>query len=359
MISRVSAALEGFVGALRRMMQFSLNERVEWYDNMRSMTAAKIPVKEALIDIARTNRTLKRKVATVYERMSTTLRSGDGIAVAAAPFVPPTELMLLAAGERASSTEGFATAGIVARAVAKMRNALIAGLAYPIILFVAAYSMLLGLTETLLPVVERSVDLDSASGFVRGYAQMCHFVSDYQTYITGSLAIFVAVLLWSMPSWRSYGRSFADKYSPVHMLYRYYLSAIYILSLGTLVRAKLPTRDALMLLSRNAPVYLRDHITRTLITYRGGENEADAFNTGLLPVSTVVRISALSRSSSLQASLSQVGEDIVEYSVRSIARISGFLNVAAIILIAALVASSMAFVNEVGQAKSTTLNVSK
>ena len=97
MISRVSAALEGFVGALRRMMQFSLNERVEWYDNMRSMTAAKIPVKEALIDIARTNRTLKRKVATVYERMSTTLRSGDGIAVAAAPFVPPTELMLLAA----------------------------------------------------------------------------------------------------------------------------------------------------------------------------------------------------------------------------------------------------------------------
>lgn len=320
---------------VRNLQQFSARERIDWYENMAELRRAKVTTESALETIAGINSAFKRPAAKVYNAMLPFVRRGQSIDAAAKPFVPGPELLLLAAGDRAASPDGYDAAARMLRALRDMRATLFKHLTYPLALLIFGGAVIFTYATKIVPVAKSMPNFAELKVTIRAFVTFADFYTENIAWIVAVAAVLAIATLLALPRWTGRGRALADRYAPPFILYRYYTAAVFLNALGALLRTDMGVDSALKHMYERAAPYLRRHLEPTILTYRKGDNEAAAFNTGLLDHNLVIRITAMSRSGSLRDALRQMGDDVVAYTQRIIATV-GATTAGAILLVMVL-----------------------
>lgn len=336
--------------AARQALTFPLAERIEWYENMLVITNAGVSKQDALSEIQSANARLGRRAQRVYADLLRGVTAGKPFGAVVAPFVPASEHAVLAAGDAAGTNDGYRSAAAMAQGLRRMQSTLLSSLAYPLTVLFLFVGMVRGYADTILPLYERRADQISLSWDMGAYLFMLRAVSEHPVFIASTvLALLLAVAI-SLPLYRGRFRHHLDRWALPYAIYRHYVSAVVLLALGAMLRARVPLEDALKHVVRHATPYVHSHMSTVLAAVMRGQSAITVWDTGLFPLNYMVRIAALARAGSVGEAIVSLGDSSLDYAVRVLSRFAAVMSGLLILGIAVLVGYSMLFLNTVGLA---------
>lgn len=338
----------GLLSAVANLQRFGARERIEWYENMAQLRKSKVTTESALEIIAGINSSFKRPAAKVYNAMLPFVRRGQPIDAAAKAYVPAAELLLLAAGDRAATADGYDAAANMLRALQSMRGTLAKHLAYPFALLAFGGSVIFTYANKIVPVAKAMPNFSELKPTVRAFVTFADFYTGNIFWIVAAVMLLAIATLFALPRWTGNARRLGDRFIPPFVLYRQYTAAVFLNALGALLRTDMGVESALKHMYERATPYLRSHLEPIILTYRKGDNEAAAFNTGLLDHNLVIRITAMSRSGSLREALRQMSDDVVAYTQRTIAVVGASTAGAILLLMVFFIIWAVTFSYELG-----------
>jgi type II secretory pathway component PulF len=353
MVSALSRRIGSLVTTIKRALRFPLAERVEYYDNMLAITKAGVPSSTALTEIYQANARLRRRYAPVYGELLQAVNSGKEFSTVVAGHFPPIEALVLSAGARAGSYDGYEAASKIGRGLQRIRTELLTNLTYPTILFAVLGAILAGFATVVLPQYERMKEKLILGTDMKVFIQLLELIRDDKAIVAGILCVAVAAVIWSLPRWTGKFRDIADRYVPIYMLYRLYTGAVVLLGLGAMLKAKVSMEDALKHVHSSANPYVAHHIGQVLGAVMRGKDEVAAWNTGLLQPSILLRISALAKAGTVGTAIAMLGDGSIEYCINVMKKIAASVAGIAVVLVAILVAYALTFLNTVGTAAAT------
>lgn len=203
---------------------------------------------------------------------------GRSFGVAIQDWVPQSDRVVIEAGDKAGNlAEALENACYLNEGQREIRGAVIAGVAYPIILIGMAIFFMVMFGTQVIPAFEEILPRERWTGFGAQMATMSDFVENglLQTLI-GALVV-IAVMIWSMPRWRGKLRTFADPYPP-YSIYRLIIGSGFLLSVAALVKAGVKVTTVLNILLRDASPWYAERLRRTLQLVNDGANIGDALH---------------------------------------------------------------------------------
>lgn len=203
------------------------------------------------------------------------LSNGKPFFVAAQDWVTPQESMLLRAGEEAGDIpEALRSILKIREATKRVKMAVRAGLVKPVMLIVAAFGMLYGLSFQVIPSFQKAM-----RGEWRGTAaqmvELAHFSQQWLLWIVLFVIIAIIAIFVSMPIWSGSSRTYVDRYAP-YSLYRVIQGSSWLIGLAALVQAGVRVEDALVKLSSQGSPWIRVRIDAALKGMRAGRDLGNA-----------------------------------------------------------------------------------
>lgn len=279
----------------------------------------------------------------VFTEIWDTLRSGEGLAEGLRQFVPPGELMLIEAGERAGRLpEVLRQTAKSVEGRMKMRKAIRNSLFYPTLLFAASIALLYFIGSVAIPRLARLSDPSSWSGAAAWLHSLSQFVRSYEA--MGVLAAFVVFFLWVLwtLSRRLYPgvRKYLDKIPP-WSLYRLTVGSGFMIALSATIRAGIPQQEALLQMREYSSPYLEERIEDTYLALReGSQNIGTALKeTGHdFPDREVINDMAIYADlPDFEEVLARYGEEWIDKAVERIRTQGSILNTIGILFIAGVI----------------------
>jgi type II secretory pathway component PulF len=204
------------------------------------------------------------------------IRNGSRLSQAVKDWVQQDEQMLISAGEFSGTLDKTLNASAeVMDAKKKISDAVIGGIAYPVVLVAIAFAALIMFSFKIIPVFSNIVKDDQWTGMARTIVDVANFSRDYIFVIIAVLLIIIVAFIMSLPRWSEGFRIKLDRYPPYN-LYRVVVGSVWMISLATLVGAGMRVETALERLSQNASPWLRRRIYACLKGMRSGMNAGDA-----------------------------------------------------------------------------------
>ena len=263
------------------------------------------------------------------------LEKGGRFSDALAPWVPPSELMLIEAGERGGALQaGLAEAVVLSTASARNKAAIIGGVAFPLALVAMLMGMLSMFQVKMAPVFkglmavelwpESARTLDSISGFVYNQIYLVIII----------FAIVAAIISKTMGTWTRAPRHIFDKLPPWN-IYRSYQASSFLIAMSSLMRAGVPAYDALKSMNKNASPWMKAHLAKMMAMMNlGAGNMGRALNTGLLDEETAGDVEDYSRLGSFSDAIYVLGSRSLEEGIKQIQARMGVVKNLLLVLVA-------------------------
>lgn len=249
------------------------------------------------------------------------LRNGRKFSDAIQGWVPAQERMLIAAGERSGKLgEALLSSGRVMIAQKNIRNAIISGTLYPVLLIVAVIGMLFLFGYKLIPAFGRLVPEDKWTGLASAVVSLSGWVQDWLWLPVMGLLIAIGVLLWALPNWTGSGRAKFDQYPPFSV-YRLIHGSSWIISLSAMVEAGERLEDALNIIGKDAAPWMASRNGLILKGLRSGHNLGEAMaktNTQFPDPDIIDDMAVYAITSGLDQALRQVSTEWIDDSVAAI-----------------------------------------
>ena len=349
------SSLRTFLNAVRQAIVFPLAERIEWYQNMLVITNAGVSKQDALAEIQSANARVGRRAQRVYADLLRGVTAGTNFGVVVAGFVPPSEHAVLAAGDAAGTNDGYRSAAAMAQGLRRMRSTLASRLAYPLGLLFLFVGMVRGYASTILPIYDQRADQVVLSWDLRVYLFMLRAVTEHPMLIGLVVVASLLAIAVSLPLYRGRFRRHLDRWFLPHAIYRHYVSAVVLLALGAMLRARLPLEEALKHVVRHATPYVHSHMSPVLAAVMRGQSAINVWDTGLFPLTYMIRIAALARAGSVGEAIVSLGDTSLDYAVSVLTFFAAVASGVLILGVAVMIGYSMLFLNAVGLAAAHSL----
>lgn len=261
-------------------LMFGHATRVRVYRQLERLLRNGIPVHKALDEIYRRASKDQRKPdnpdAHVIDQWRSAYKNGTPLGRAAQGWIPYQEQMLIEAGELSGNIPHALRAVVeISTSSARIRGALIGGLAYPLALFLVILAMLYGFGRFIIPPFGEILEPHK---WVGGAGQMRVLSELVRVWTLPALiAVFGLLTLYAstVAIWTGRIRVLFDRISPWSM-YRMYAGTGFLISLAALIRAGVAVPEALRRLKRHASPYLAERIEATLYHINSGANLGEA-----------------------------------------------------------------------------------
>jgi len=210
-----------------------------------------------------------------------TVQNGGALHEGMADWVPQQEQMIIMAGEQSGRVEVAlrAVTSVVASG-RKIRNAILAGLAYPLALLAmtVAYLYLFGLY--VIPQFGMIAPPDQWHGSARWLYLMSHFVRIWLIWCLLLASFLAAGLVYALPRWRGRFRNLLDNIPPFS-IYRMMVGTSFLTAFASLQTAGFTVEKSLLRLTEQAKPWLAQRIDDMLFGVKSGLNVGEAMkNTG-------------------------------------------------------------------------------
>ena len=261
-------------------VQFTGSARLRLYRKVAKMLQNGLPLLKILEDLreraTNNGKDPNAPMAIVLDDCRRMVQNGRMFSEGLAQWVPKTEQMIIMAGEQSGRLQVTLSAVIdVVLAGRKIKGVIIGGISYPIAIFslIILYMYVFG--TRVIPQFTKLVNPDTWHGAARSLYVMSLVVQDWTLYIVVGVALFVGLLMASMPRWRGNLRVFFDRFAPFS-IYRLIVGSGFLTAFSALQFAGITVEKSLARLSELAQPWLRERLEGALLGVKSGLNCGEA-----------------------------------------------------------------------------------
>lgn len=282
-----------------------------------------------------------RPAAVALEAWRKQIDNGKTLGIAMLGWVPENDRIVIDAGEKAGSlAQALDDAVFIHLGQKRIRQALIAGLAYPIVLFFTAIGLLYLVGTEIVPTFELILPRERWTGAGESMVWLADFVNIAMMPSLAGLAFLIIAVIWSMPRWTGRTRVKFDRFPP-YSLYKLVQGSGFLLSFATMVKAGIKTTDALRMMQRNSSAWLTERLSKTLNIMNNGSNIGEALFRSRLEFpdqETVNDLRTYAGLDKFDEALVVIGRENLEETVHRIEQQSASMRNAGILLLAMIFA---------------------
>ncbi len=319
-------------------LTFTSGKRLSLYEKLADYLEDGVALVETLEKFQGWYKKLKDSRAKILGEWLHAMRAGQNFQAAVAPWVDPTERMMIDAGEQAGDlVTGLREAVYVTEARRKIRSTVAGALIMPVLLFAAFIALLVGLSQTLIPKLEGMLPLEHWPEVSVMYRAMAVTVGEHK----GSFALIfgglLAFALYLQPRLkRSKLRAILDRVPPF-TLYRTIQSASFLVSLSAQLRSGVPVETSIQNIARVTSPWVRSHAREMLRLIAQGAKPGTAMDTGFLEKELAADVQAYAETSNFSQAISKIGKRLVERTLIRVKIVAGTINILAVMSLGGLV----------------------
>ncbi len=300
--------------------RFGLKKRISLYERLTAYLENGIDAVTSLKRIRKRYLASKDYRAGIIGDWLDTMEQGGKLSDALLEWVPPAEHMLISSGETGGGlNKGLREAVVVSVAASKMRAAIWAGAAYPLVLTIMLLGMLLMFRWEMVPVFETLLPVEAWTDSARLLNNIATFVEEHLTVVVLFFGVLFFCILKTLGAWRGeVRRKIFDKLPP-WSIYQTQQGASFLISLASLLQANVSVFDALKLMHKTASNWMKEHLEMMMENMNlHGMPVGKALGTGLLDKETEGDVEDYGELGNFQDAIQKIGKDSVEVGVRSI-----------------------------------------
>ncbi|BAU77396.1 type II secretion system F family protein [Metapseudomonas furukawaii] len=257
-------------------LQFGGASRIKFYEAMRNLVENQVSANDALKELygvwSKNGKTPRAALAIITQDLLVQLANGTRLSKALSRWAPYEEVSLIAAGEQAGRlVAAFDDVERVITAKMEIRGAIASALAYPTFLCIPLSVLLYIISMQVVPKMARFSDPETWQGSAYLLHLLAYFVTNFGIAFLCLLAAFVVALIYSLPRLCGGPRILLDR-APFFTTYRMVHGSTFLLNLAVMMRANIPTHDALVLLHQYANPWLQERLNGALYGLRQGVN---------------------------------------------------------------------------------------
>lgn len=270
------------------------------------------------------------------------LRNGRRLSQMLEGWVSPVERMLISAGEGSGSMEKSLMASTrVMEAQSEIRGAVIAGMAYPMILVCVAFAVMYMFGIKVVPEFTKIVPADRFHGMAAFLVGVSSFAKSYLMIVAGVVVSLFVLFFATLTRWDGALRIIADRYAP-YSIYRIVVGSTWLIGLASMLEAGVRLETALHQLAELADKWLKTRINAAIRGMRSGLALGDALaRTGYeFPDREIIDdLGVYSSLSGFDEALQTVGREWLKESVDQIKTRMNIVFGVSLLTVAVLVAS--------------------
>ncbi len=316
-------------------IQFGIGTRMALYKKLMSFLKQGVPLMEVLIKFHELYARKKGDPrAVALNDWINAMKRGESFSQAIASWVPPSEVMLIEAGERSGSIVNSLQQAIeVTEAVKAMKKAIIGGLAYPAILLLVLVGMMVGFSVGIVPKLADVMDPSGWPGPAATLYDVSQFVNNYGIYVGATVVGLVVLMIKTFPYWVGATRKKVDGFPP-WSVYRAFESSTFLVALSALMKTGTPLMEAIIRLKSLATPYVGWHLGRMAVRMKGGTANGVAMNTGFLDKETAADIEIYGEVADFQEAMEAIGKESIATGVERIQASTKAMGTVVMILVA-------------------------
>ena len=221
----------------------------------------------------------QRSAASIYlAEARTVIREGQPLSKAFARYISAEEASIIQAGERSGRLrEAFRDAIDNIKRKTAIRNAVLSGAAYPVVLTGLLITMLYIVATRLMPTLARAIDLETLSGPAYWLHVMSSLLMGYGLYAAIAIVVAGGWVAWSMPNLTGKTRVRLDRFPP-WSVYRASNGSSFLLNVAVMVQSGIKLLDALNQLYQTANPYMQERIGAVIQGIQRGRNLGEALD---------------------------------------------------------------------------------
>ncbi|QHE89336.1 type II secretion system F family protein [Hydrogenophaga sp. BPS33] len=308
----------------RFMFRNDANLRRRLYLKLGKLLGNGVPIIDALETMRARRVTLKstkEPLAVALSDWLRKLRNGSRLSQAIVGWVSPDEAMLISAGEQSGKIEdALVSAAEVMTAKKKIKNAVVGGIAYPSVMLLIAFGVLVMFSYKIIPEFAQIVPYEKWHGVAKLMIDFANFARAWMGAIAGVPVALVLAFWWSLPRWSEGLRIRFDRAVP-YSVYRVQHGSAWMISFAALVGAGVRIETALEQLLSGASPWMRIRILACLKGMRSGLNPGDALaksGYGFPDIEIIDDLGVYARLSGFETALSTIGKEWIAESVEKI-----------------------------------------
>lgn len=321
-------------------LQFSGRDRLSLYRRLMRYLGNGVSITQALETMwkyaSEDGKKPKAVQAVVIDSWLANVRNGKSFGVAIQEWVPQSDRVVIEAGETSGKlAEAIDNACLLHESQKKIKGAVIAGVAYPLLLVAVAIGFMVMFGTQVIPSFEQILPREQWTGVGAQMATMSDFVNVGLVPTLCAVAGLAAAIAWSMPRWTGKLRSRVDTFPP-YSIYRLVAGSGFLLSVAALIKAGVKVTNVLRLLQRDATPWYNERIGKTLAHVNNGLDIGDGlYKTGLnFPdKETVNDLRSYAKLEGFDEMLMKLGKENLEETVLKIQGQAAILRNAGIILL--------------------------
>lgn len=321
-------------------IQFGSKQRLSLYNKLIKFLKNGVSLPQAL-DImwsysSENGKKKKSSQAVILDDLRQKVRDGSTFGKAISVWVPDGDVTVIASGELAGNLiVALENAVFIQEGGKKIRSAIVAGVAYPILLVAVLIGFMYIVSSRVVPAFEEIIPKETFTGTGAGLAIMADIVNDYMNFFLGLIVISTVMIIIALPRWKGKIRVRFDSLPPFS-LYRLSVGAGFLLSMSAMIKAGVSIPKALKIMRKNATPWYRERIDGALSFVANGKNFGEAlYMTGhrFPDRETVADLRAYASLDGFDETLEKLGSDWMEESIEKINQQSAILKNAAFIIL--------------------------
>lgn len=301
-------------------MTFNIKSRISLYDRLSAFLSNNIPIYNTLESIKNRYKKNNDIRYIMLEEWLTTMKKGNDFSMAIKEWIPANEYMLISAGEKGKGLVlGLKEASRLSTASAKIKSAIIAGTAMPVVLFTMLLVMLAGFKLYMAPAFENLLPVPQWPEGAQNLYNISNFIVSSTYIIIGTLIGLGILISTTIDKWKGPIRDKFDNLPP-WSVYKSYQASAFLISVSSMLQAGISLNDSLKILHKNAAPWTKDHLEQMMLKLRKGtSNFGAALNTGMLDEEVAGDVEDYSKLSSFENAMYSIGEKTITESVIKIA----------------------------------------
>ena len=265
---------------LQLFFEFNAKARQRLYYKLAQLLRNGVSLDRALEQISRIEEKRKHKAtAAVLRRWRSSIENGVNFGQTIAPFVPPSESLLLETGGNSGRLqESFLNAAESVGQQRRVKDAIVSAGAYPALLIVVLIAALVLASYNIIPAFGEVLPVEQWQGTAALLAKVTAAIREYGLIMFGILVAFIMLISFSMPRWTGRTRLWVENIAP-YSIYRMWQGSSFLLSVASLMASGVKIDDnSMRRLGARASPYLQERIRAIARQLTAGLNLGDALD---------------------------------------------------------------------------------
>lgn len=325
---------------------FTPKERIAFYEILTYYLEDKNTVLDAIREQSISYAARKHPLATMFRIWADQLSNGVKLSDAMGGWVPSSELAFIRVGENSKDGDMSTPLKELIPLLEMQRESMsrIKMLFFEpsarLAIFILA---LFGLSYALIPKLVDSLNmpLDQYPGFTRGFYKFALWFGHGGFLIIPALLAVFGLAFWALPRYTGAWRKRLDRYPPFST-YQTIKGAFFLIVVSGMIRAQISINEGVMSLLQDASPWETFHYRRMLRRTRDGFPEAEAVDTGYLPMLMADEVARYAARSNFERAFARIGRQGIKNLISRMDVIGKVLSFLSMLLLFVLIVAFLA-----------------